>query len=396
MKRKLLIPLIIVLLMMAFVAPTNAQLVPQVSGTYTITTTPPVDSATGAIPVAPGATITLDANATVTYSGTSASGVTVTANVYGYLYQGGDQKAEAHKAFSRTLDLTSGNSYTVEDTMTLTVPATAAPGDYLLKIVASASADYMGMTYNQKPVVETFVVKVISPAAPGATLTPTPVPTPTPTPSAFEINSSTVTASGSNSTFRSGEVSGSTTSGTVTGFVDVNLTGMPEGSLNMYMQEEPDPAAATQFMLAAAESGSDIRDIACVLVVEHPALKNGEDISSATITMTASKAWVDAHGGIGAIKILRYSDGVGEALETTCTNPGGDPLVFQAFSPHGLSEFALAALARLPVTAAESAPVGVQAGSSIIIGIIAVIVILLVAIVGTVYVLKQRGKKKQE
>ena len=149
-------------------------------------------------------------------------------------------------------------------------------------------------------------------------------------------------------------------------------------------------------MLAAAESGSDIQDIACVLVVDHPTLANGAQISSATITMKVSKAWVDAHGGISAIKILRYSDGVGEALETTCTNPGGDPLVFQAYSPHGLSQFALAAVAKLPVTAAESAPVGVQAGSGIIIGIIAAIAIVLVAIIGVVYVLKQRSKKKKQ
>jgi hypothetical protein len=383
--------------MMAFIVPTNAQLVPQVSGGYTITTTPPVDSATGAIPAAPGQTITLDANATVTYAGTSASGVKVTANVYAYLYQGGAQKAESHKAFSRTLDLTSGNSYTVADTMTITVPADAAPGDYLLKIVASASADYMGMTYNQKPVIETFVVKVTSPTAPGAPVTPTPVPTATPTPSNFGINSSTVTTSGSgNASYRSGEVSGNTSSGASTGSVNVNLTHVPDGSLTMRVQSEPDPAAATQFMLAAAESGSDIRDIACVLVVDHPTLANGADISSATITMTVSRAWVDAHGGISAIKILRYSDGIGEALETTCTNPTGDPLVFQAFSPHGLSQFALAAVAQLPVTAAESAPVGVQVGTSIIIGIIAVIILVLVAIIGIVYVLKQRSKKKKE
>ncbi|HEY3274147.1 MAG TPA: hypothetical protein VGJ92_10305 [Methanocella sp.] len=383
--------------MMAFIVPTNAQLVPQVSGGYVITTAPPVDPATGAIPVAPGQTITLDANATVTYSGTSASGVKVTANVYAYLYQGGAQKAESHKAFSRTLDLTTGNSYTVADTMTITVPADAAPGDYLLKIVASASADYMGLTYNQKPVIEKFVVKVISPVAAGATATPTPVPTATPTPSTFGINSSTVTtSSGGNASYKSADVTGTTSSGSSTGSVNVNLTHVPDGSITMHVQSDPDPAAASQFMLAAASSGSDIQDIACVLVVDHPTLANGADIASATITMTASKAWVDAHGGISAIKILRYSDGVGEALETTCTNPGGDPLVFQAFSPNGLSEFALAAVAALPVTAAESAPTGVQVGASVIIGIIAVIVVLLVAIVGVVYVLKQRSKKKKE
>jgi hypothetical protein len=398
MKRKLLITFIIVLILMAFIAPTNAQLVPQVSGGYTITTIPPIDSATGAIPAAPGQTITLDANATVTYSGTSASGVVVTANVYAYLYQGGAQKADAHKAFSRTLDLTTGNSYTVQDTMTITVPADAAPGDYLLKIIASASADYLGMTYNQKPVIETFVVKVISPLASGTPATTTPVPTATPTPSTFGINSSTVTTSGSgNTTYKSDDISGTTDSGPASGSVEVNLTHVPDGSITMHVQSNPDQAAATQFMLAAASSGSDIKDIACVLVVDHPTLANGADIASATITMTVSKAWVDAHGGISAIKILRYSDGVGESLETTCLNgPAGDPLVFQAFSPHGLSQFALAAVAQLPVTAAESAPVGVQVGASMIIGIIAVIIIGLVAIIGAVYVLKQRSKKKQE
>jgi len=48
------------------------------------------------------------------------------------------------------------------------------------------------------------------------------------------------------------------------------------------------------------------------------------------------------------------------------------------------------------VTAAESGPVGIQVGASLIVGIIAVLIIALVAIVGTVYVLKQRKNKKQE
>jgi hypothetical protein len=171
---------------------------------------------------------------------------------------------------------------------------------------------------------------------------------------------------------------------------------MPEGSLKMYIQNDPDPAAETQFMLAAAESGNDIADIACVLVVEHPTLANGADIGSATITMKVSKAWVEAHGGISAIKIFRYSDGVGEALDTTCIDSAGDPMVFQAYSPHGLSEFALVALTQLPVTAAEKAPVGVQVGTGVIIGIIAALVILLVAIIGVVYLLKNRGKKNKK
>jgi hypothetical protein len=382
---------------MSFALPVNAQLVPQVSGGYTITTTPAIDSATGAIPISPGQSIKLDATAAVTYSGTSANGVKVTVNVYAYLYQGGVQKADAQKTFSKTMDVSSGNTYTVSDTMSITVPADIASGSYLLKIVASASADYLGMTYNQKPIVEKYVVNVNAPGTPGASATPTPVSTPTPVPSTFGINSSTVTATtGGNSTFKSGEVSGSTDSGTASGYVNVNLTGTPNGSLNMYIRSDPDPLATSQFMLAAADSGSDIADIACVLVVDHPTLANGADIGGATITMKVSKAWVEAHGGIDVIKILRYSDGKSEALDTQYVGTEGDMMVFQAYSPHGLSQFALASVAVLPITAAETAPVGVQVGAGLIIGIIAAIVILLVVIVGVVYVIRQRGKKKKQ
>lgn len=393
MKRQLLVLLITSVLLIGLILPANAGLVPEVSGSYTITTTPAVDSSDGAIHVAPGQTITLDATATVNYVGSSASGVKVTANVYAYLYQGGVQKTESDKSFSRTLDLVSNNTYTVSDSMTLTVPADAAAGDYLLKIVATASADYLGMTYNEKPVTEKYVVKVISPTASG-TPTETPVTTPTPVPSSFHLNSSSLVAGDNGTaTFSTGDVTGNTDTGTGSGSVDVNLTHTTDANINVTIKSDPDPAANTQFMLTAAENGNDISNIAYVMVVDHPTLTNGNDIGGATITMKVSKAWVEANGGVDAVRIYRYSDGVSEALNTTCLNPGGDPMIFQAYSPHGLSEFALVSVAQLPVTAAETAVSGVQVGSSIIIGVIAVIAIVLIAIVGVVYMLKQRGKK---
>ncbi len=291
------------------------------------------------------------------------------------------------------MDLSTGNTYTVADTMTLTVPADAAPGDYLLKIVASASADYMGLTYNEKPVIEYACCQGTrasrarrnghSDAGPDRRLRRLPA-------SGSTVPRSRLPAAAT-STYKSGDVSGTTSSGSSTGSVGVNLTHVPDGSLTYAHPGETGPGRRHPVHAGRRQLRQRHQDIACVLVVDHPTLANGADISSATITMTVSKAWVDAHGGISAIKILRYSDGVGEALETTCTNPGGDPLIFQAFSPHGLSEFALAAVAQLPVTAAESAPVGVQVGASIIIGIIAVIIILLVAIIGVVYVVRKRG-----
>lgn len=384
---------------MAFSMPATSLGIPSVSGGYTLKATSPGDNpATTAVEVAPGQTITVDATATITYAGDNMNSPPFTVNTELHLYKAGVEKATSSQAFDiASMALESGKTYDRSGSATITIPAGAEPGLYTLKAVASAEINYMGITkpFSAK---ELFVVDVIGPAtATPASGQATPTPAPAPEQKTFGVNQSSVLTQGGQIRYKTGDVAGSANGASVAGSVDVNLTHVPDnGGLNMYVRDAPDTTTATQFMLAAASSGSDIKDIAYVLVVDKQNLTNGDDIRNATITMKVSKSWVDANGGIDAIKVLRYSDGISEALDTHYVGMDGDMMVFQALSPHGLSQFALAAVAQLPVTAAESAPVGVQVGASIIIGIIAVIIIVLVAIIGVTYVLRKRGQKKKK
>jgi hypothetical protein len=306
------------------------------------------------------------------------------------------EKAANIETIHQDIDLVSGDIPPTTGTTSITVPSDAEPGTYLLKIIASLEVEYMGVHYSRNSPVEFYTVNVAVPGLTGRA-TATPSPTPAPEETRYDIGEANVRqGTDGNLSFQSGEIAGNLNGAPVAGMVDVNLTHVPSGTgLSMYMTSTPDSSAESQFMLAAAKAGTDITDIACVLVVDHPDLKNGEDIASATITMKVAKTWVDARGGIGSIQVFRYSGGYAEALETTYVGMEGDLMVFQAFSPHGLSQFALVATAALPLSAAETAPQGAAAGSGLVIGIIGACVIVLVGIVGAVFLLQRRKQMKQ-
>lgn len=367
---------------------------PSVSGTYSITTAPAADSSR-VITATPGQTIQISATASGTYSGPTINDFPVKVTTYTYLYKSGEEKASKTETISQNINIATGNIPATTGTTSITVPADAEPGTYLLKIIATLEVEYMGVKYTRNSPTEYYTVKIVAPVISGqAASTPSPMPVPEET--RFDINQANVQQrSDGNVSFQSGNVNGNIGGTSVTGSVDVNLTHAPENSfLDMYVTETPDPAAESQFMLAAAKGSEDITDIACVLVVDHPDLTNGADIASATITMKVSRAWVDAHGGIASVQVFRYSNGYAEALETTFAGTEGDMMVFRAFSPHGLSQFALVAIEGLPLSAAETATQGAQVGSTMIFGIIGALVIALAAIVGTVFVLRQRKAKK--
>jgi PGF-pre-PGF domain-containing protein len=76
--------------------------------------------------------------------------------------------------------------------------------------------------------------------------------------------------------------------------------------------------------------------------------------------MAVSPAWVDAHGGADAIRIIRFAeDGTREVLATRLvdTDASGN-LVFEAASPNGLSVFGLAAVSAMPQTSSGSSSSG--------------------------------------
>jgi hypothetical protein len=422
MKRKVLSPLIIILLLlMAFVTPVYSQSVSDASYTLNANGSP----LGGTMTVTQGDTVNFDAVASFTFHKGSlpVSSVTptVTATIDVYLMQGGNQVD--HKTFYRTISDTTiadgqqsvFNTATNGGTIQYTVPNTVV-GLCTLKLAAYVHADIMGLASYSNSQTKIVVLTVNAPAAsvaPGATATPTPVPTPTPTalPSSTHttvVNDSTAVhqADGTmrvNTTESTGSVTdqgGNTTK--VAGSVVVDLSSAPANAeIKTYLVDKPqDNAANTQFMLAAAGTGGDISGIACVMVVEHPTLINGQEIKNATITMKASESWVTAHGGIDTVKILRYSNGASEALNTHYI--GRDTvdstmMVFEAVSPNGLSQFALAAVTKLPVSDGEKITPGVSVNTGSIIGIVAGVLILLLVIVGGVFlVLKRRKKNKKQ
>jgi PGF-pre-PGF domain-containing protein len=135
--------------------------------------------------------------------------------------------------------------------------------------------------------------------------------------------------------------------GTVTASLAANLTGIPSGAaLKTTVSQNVSADARSAFQLAASGDGLNLGAVAYTLNIVKTNLTNEQDVSDATIRMTVSPAWVDAHGGVDAVKIIRSAeDGTKEVLKTVLVGTDADGnMVFEAFSPKGLSVFGLAAV----------------------------------------------------
>jgi hypothetical protein len=134
--------------------------------------------------------------------------------------------------------------------------------------------------------------------------------------------------------------------GEVGGTLDLSLNGIPAlGDITViYAPELSTEERSAIFALCAP--GTTVTGTACVMKVHMNGLVNEEDIASATVRMTISPAWVEAHGGAGAVRIVHIADdGTVEILETGMVgiDEKGN-LIFEAISPNGLSTFALVSL----------------------------------------------------
>jgi PKD repeat protein len=133
--------------------------------------------------------------------------------------------------------------------------------------------------------------------------------------------------------------------------VSLDMTQVPGSgaSITSTISSGPSPSAQSSFTLAASSAGDQINALAYSVSFTKTGIDNsanGGIISSATISMAASPAWVAANGGIPHIVILHQSDSGTTTLLTTQfvgTDASGNDL-FTAVSPTGLSTFALAAV----------------------------------------------------
>jgi outer membrane protein assembly factor BamB len=146
------------------------------------------------------------------------------------------------------------------------------------------------------------------------------------------------------------------TTGVIAASVNLNLTGLPgDGQIRISLNETTDADTARAFHLASAENGEDITAVAYSMTVTRINLENGRDIAGAVITMVINPAWVDEHGGLDAIRIVRSAeDGTCTILDTRPVGSDADGnLIFEAVSPDGLSTFGLLAVMAVPAAGEE-------------------------------------------
>ncbi|WP_220682256.1 PGF-pre-PGF domain-containing protein [Methanofollis formosanus] len=158
------------------------------------------------------------------------------------------------------------------------------------------------------------------------------------------------------------------TLGLVTTTLAANLTGLPAGAaLETTVSQNVSADARSAFQIAATADGLNLDAVAYTMNIKKTNLANGQDIADATITMTVSPAWVDAHGGVDAVRIIRSAeDGTKEVLETVLIGTDADGnMVFEAFSPKGLSVFGLTAVTKAAEPPATSSSSGGSGSSDV-------------------------------
>jgi len=136
--------------------------------------------------------------------------------------------------------------------------------------------------------------------------------------------------------------------GQVSSAVHIWLNSPPDQSkINITTVLQPGTEGLTAFRLAAAAAGLDEFAVAYTINIEKSNLENGKDIASAVIIMAAGRAWVEAHGGPSAIRIIRFDpqSGKQQVLSTTFMGyDAQDRAVFEGQSPDGPSDFGLIGL----------------------------------------------------
>jgi len=132
---------------------------------------------------------------------------------------------------------------------------------------------------------------------------------------------------------------------------EVELESLPaDVKIETIVLKSPTDDVEEAFDQIAEDGDKVIRDIAYVLEIEKTNLDNDTHLGEATITMTVGLEWIDNHGGLDSIRVLRFGEEGAQILRTTLIKVEGDEATFEAYSPVGLSVFGLSALVLPPTT----------------------------------------------
>ncbi|MCK9276804.1 MAG: PKD domain-containing protein [Methanoculleus sp.] len=143
----------------------------------------------------------------------------------------------------------------------------------------------------------------------------------------------------------------------------------PALGITASIYDQPGDTANTAFVLAAKDENLEIAGIAYAVYFTKTNLTGNDTIYDAVLRLTASPAWVDANGGVDAVRIFRLGDdGTREVLNTTYEGMENGMMVFEAVSPKGFSAFAVVATAAASSSSSVPSSSGGGGGSSTSVG----------------------------
>lgn len=153
--------------------------------------------------------------------------------------------------------------------------------------------------------------------------------------------------------------------GAVTTSLKLSLTEFSNAPIQIAVSEGANASVANAFQLAAG-SGTNVDAVAYTMSIQGTSLINSNLSAPVILNMSVSKSWVDAHGGISAIKVIRFSDdgATKEVLKTTYlfTDEATAMCYLEVESPNGCSIFGVTAVSAVPQSSSPSSS-GAYTGS---------------------------------
>jgi hypothetical protein len=148
--------------------------------------------------------------------------------------------------------------------------------------------------------------------------------------------------------------------GSVTTSIQLSLKEFASAPLQVEVTQGANTSISDAFQIAAG-SDNKVDAVAYTMTIKGSSMINSNLSSSSEpviLNMSVSEAWVKEHGGIDAIKAIRYSDNgdTKEVLETQYQFSAGIPVMyyFRIISPHGCSIFGIASVSAVPPSQSSS------------------------------------------